>query len=173
MFSPSWVRSDPMPLVRSSAAAVRASASSSPGMNRRTARRTNVRRRSCSASQALCEARSSRRRAMDMRRLLRLPGALRDGRNEVVQPLRRERKCLALLGALIGGHQDLHDLESIVEVECRRVPPPKSAGEKPGPRPPPPERGPVRHHPHPAPPRGPLLDPGPPRLPPPPPAEKT
>jgi hypothetical protein len=55
-----------MPAPVNVAAASRASATFSPGMKRRTARRANDRRRNCSASQALREARSRILRASDM-----------------------------------------------------------------------------------------------------------
>src|ERR1700686_3419792 len=42
--------------------------------------------------------------------LRRLPFAPCHGRNEFLQAARREVKRLALLGALIGRHQELHDL---------------------------------------------------------------
>src|SRR3989440_2750965 len=55
-----------MPSRARSAAAVSAAPRSSPGMNRRTARRKNARSESWRASQVLRDARSKRRRAKDM-----------------------------------------------------------------------------------------------------------
>jgi hypothetical protein len=47
------------------------------------------------------------------------PGPFRHGRHEVVQPRWRKPQCLALLGALVRRHQDLHDIESVCKREQR------------------------------------------------------
>src|SRR5688572_28840491 len=67
MFSPSLVRTVPSPSAASPCAAARASESSSPGMNLRTARRAKGRRMTVSASQWLLEA----RRNIDLARVTR------------------------------------------------------------------------------------------------------
>src|SRR5262245_13416580 len=47
----------------------------------------------------------------------RLPRPLSDGRNELVQPARRKLERRPMLGALIGRHEDFHNVEAVVERE--------------------------------------------------------
>src|SRR5271156_6847110 len=49
----------------------------------------------------------------------RFPLALGNRRNECIQAARRESERLALFGALIGRHQEFHDLQAVVEGEQR------------------------------------------------------
>src|SRR6058998_1443962 len=58
-----------------------------------------------------------------------LPGPLRHRRHERVEPPGREAQRLALLGAHVSRHQELDDLEAVVEGELRRVAPQEHANE--------------------------------------------
>src|SRR5579863_10165788 len=49
----------------------------------------------------------------------RFPLALGHRRDEFIQAARRERERFALLGALIGRHQEFHDLQAVVEGQQR------------------------------------------------------
>src|SRR6266516_4257738 len=60
-----------------------------------------------------------------------LPRSFRDGRHECLQPLGGEFQRLPLLGAHVCGHQELHDLEAVVERQLRRFAPEEHAHEVP------------------------------------------
>src|SRR5262245_36166850 len=57
----------------------------------------------------------ARRRGRPPSSSTRRPRPLRDGRNELLQPPRRKLERRALLGALICGHEDFHNVEAVVE----------------------------------------------------------
>src|SRR5205807_10547930 len=59
------------------------------------------------------------------------PRSLRHRRHERLQTLGGEFQRLPLLGAHVGRHQELHDLEAVVERELRRLAPQEHAHEMP------------------------------------------